>query len=118
MDENAKIYKLQLKNNEILNEIDFKYSKKNESENVFDILKLETLDKLITPEGLDKNFLDDEKLLEKINKTKISECRLTNKFIKCLLENNYAYLSTICDYIAGMTDNYAKKEYKKLYLAD
>ena len=37
-------------------------------------------------------------------------------FIKCLLENHYAYLSVICDYIAGMTDNYAKKEYEKLYL--
>ncbi len=37
-------------------------------------------------------------------------------FIKCLIENHYSYLSVICDYIAGMTDNYAKSEYKKLYL--
>ena len=122
IDENAKIYKLKLKeNNKLLNEIDFKHSKKDETEDLFNILKLKTLDKLITPEGLDEKILDDEELLEKINKTKISEiseCGITNKFIKCLLENNYAYLSTICDYIAGMTDNYAIKEYKKLYLAD
>ena len=37
-------------------------------------------------------------------------------FIKCLIENHYSYLSVICDYIAGMTDNYAKIEYEKLYL--
>ncbi len=37
-------------------------------------------------------------------------------FIKCLLEHHYVYLSLICDHIAGMTDNYAENEYKKLYL--
>lgn len=39
-------------------------------------------------------------------------------FLKCLLENHYMYLATICDYISGMSDNYAKKEYKELYLVD
>lgn len=37
-------------------------------------------------------------------------------FIKCFLENHYALLSVITDNIAGMTDNYAKNEYKQLYL--
>ena len=37
-------------------------------------------------------------------------------FIKCLLEYHYVYISLICDYIAGMTDNYANSEYEKLYL--
>jgi dGTPase len=37
-------------------------------------------------------------------------------FVKCLIEHHYAYMSLICDYIAGMTDNYANSEYKKLYL--
>ena len=37
-------------------------------------------------------------------------------FIKCLLEHYYAYLSIICDNIAGMTDNYANNKYIKLYL--
>lgn len=39
-------------------------------------------------------------------------------FLECLLENHYMYLATICDYISGMSDNYAKKEYKELYLVD
>ncbi len=37
-------------------------------------------------------------------------------FIKCLLEIHYSYLSVICNYIAGMTDNYTKNEYQNLYL--
>ncbi|MBB6496008.1 dGTPase [Methanococcus maripaludis] len=32
-----------------------------------------------------------------------------------LINNNHTYLSIICDYVAGMTDNFAKEEYKKLY---
>lgn len=77
------------------------------------------------------NYLDDEslniliysKILEKINEMDKSEIENKEKetrekilFIKCLIENHYAFLSVICDYIAGMTDNYAKNEYKKLYL--
>jgi dGTPase len=37
-------------------------------------------------------------------------------FIKCMLEDHYGYLSVICDFIAGMTDNFAKSEYSQLYL--
>lgn len=37
-------------------------------------------------------------------------------FVKTLIENHYAFLSVICDHIAGMTDNFANSEYKKLYL--
>ena len=37
-------------------------------------------------------------------------------FLKCLLEQHYAYISIICDHIAMMTDNYAKNEYERLYL--
>jgi dGTPase len=77
------------------------------------------------------NYLDDEslniliysKILEKINEMDKSEIENKEKethekvlFIKCLIENHYAFLSVICDHIAGMTDNYAKNEYKKLYL--
>ena len=36
-------------------------------------------------------------------------------FIKCMLEDHYAFLSVICDYISGMTDNFAKYEYNQLY---
>lgn len=37
------------------------------------------------------------------------------RFIKCMLEDHYAFLSVICDYISGMTDNYANNEYSQLY---
>lgn len=65
-----------------------------------------------------------EEILYKINQMDKSAIKtVENKekrekilFIKCLIENHYAYLSVICDHIAGMTDNYAKNEYKKLYL--
>lgn len=77
------------------------------------------------------NYLDDEafnilifdEILQKINE--MDKANILNEekakrekilFIKCLIENHYAYLSVICDYIAGMTDNYAKEEYEKLYL--
>ncbi|MDA0525422.1 deoxyguanosinetriphosphate triphosphohydrolase family protein [Methanococcoides alaskense] len=67
----------------------------------------------------DINGHDKESIFESINKIGTSEIENdSDRFVKWLLENNYAYLSTICDYIAGMTDNYAKDEYKKLYLVD
>lgn len=69
------------------------------------------------------NLLIYDKTLQRINEMDKFEIMKEDKenrgkllFIKCLIENHYAYLSVICDYIAGMTDNYAKNEYKKLYL--
>ena len=55
-------------------------------------------------------------LIESVSKKRINE--LDNdgeRFIKCLLENHYAYLSVICDHISGMTDNYARDEFSKMY---
>lgn len=65
-----------------------------------------------------------EKIFEKINslnkgdieKEDDEEKRSKMLFLKCLLEHHYIYLSLICDHIAGMTDNYAENEYRKLYL--
>ena len=37
------------------------------------------------------------------------------KFVKCILEDHYAYLSVICDQISSMTDNFANNEYALLY---
>ncbi|GEA30327.1 dGTP triphosphohydrolase [Clostridium diolis] len=37
-------------------------------------------------------------------------------FKKCLIENHFVYLSSISDYISGMTDNFAKAEYESIYL--
>ena len=39
-----------------------------------------------------------------------------NKMLKHYLENHYAYLYVISNYISKMTDNYAEKQYSKLYL--
>jgi dGTPase len=86
---------------------------------VIDILRLDfDVSKILCPEGF--SFSDKEEIKKRfqeihdrdMNKI-ISE---EDKFIRCLIENNYAFISSICDYIAGMTDNYAQDEYKKLYL--
>lgn len=64
------------------------------------------------------NLNDLNGLAQEINIKKINE--LTNdkeKFIKCLLENHFAYLSVICDHIAGMTDNYAREQFCEIFLA-
>lgn len=57
-------------------------------------------------------------IMEKSNIMKEEDKKKREKilFIKCLIENHYSYLSVICNYIAGMTDNYAKTEYQNLYL--
>lgn len=104
-----------------LNEIKFKDGDQTDINSLLCILKLEKLD---------DNIVNQEEFLTRLNnKTKpelerVNSNRSNNltsdydKFLKCLLENNYAYLSTICDYIAGMSDNYAKKEFKDLYMVD
>ena len=57
-----------------------------------------------------------KKYYEDINKKEIEDINSKKDLIaKWLLENNYIYMSSICDHIAGMTDNYAKKEYELLY---
>lgn len=74
--------------------------------------------------NLNYNGFDNEKwlmgnILLKINSIEKEDVLKSNKqirFLKCLNEINYCYISLICDYIAGMTDNYAKMEYDKLYL--
>lgn len=73
-------------------------------------LKLENpmFSKLLEKEckNLDKiNFLND----------KINDSNDFSK-IKIYLENHYAYLYVISNYISKMTDNYAQKEFNKLYL--
>ncbi|MEA4957989.1 Deoxyguanosinetriphosphate triphosphohydrolase-like protein [bioreactor metagenome] len=38
-------------------------------------------------------------------------------FYRCLLENHYAFLKIISEYIAKMSDNFAKKEFEKIYMS-
>lgn len=74
------------------------------------VLKLDIkFDELQTDKSwhLTSSKLND--LLFSINKK--SQDKISNDkelFIKCILENHYAFLSTICDDISGMTDNYAE----------
>lgn len=65
-----------------------------------------------------------EKLIEYSNKKNVEELKKNNDehcsnillFCKAMAELHYAYLSTICEYISQMTDDYAIKEYHELYL--
>ena len=83
-------------------------------------LKLETeeFNKLIGYYNKNEDNLNQE--LDRINNLSYEEIMNNNSSIeydiKHYLENNYAYLYVICNYISKMTDNYAEKEYQKLYL--
>ncbi|MCD4843291.1 MAG: dNTP triphosphohydrolase [Methanosarcinales archaeon] len=114
---NSEFFSIKIKSNvsseRRLEDIKFKDGDRTEIDSFISILKLEKLNENMVDQ---ESFLSHLSEFEKINNND-SE-KLTSeqeKFLKCLLENNYAFLSTICDYIAGMTDNYAKKEFKDLY---
>ena len=109
--------------------INFDRSRGDEVEKLLKVMKLELRvneichSKDFIKELEEKEYIDRETYLIKakvyeeisIRNELISE---SDKFIKSLLEIHYVYLSTICDYIAGMTDNYASDEFKNLYLVD
>lgn len=65
-----------------------------------------------------------KKIFEYCSKTdlldleKRGQCSEILIFCKALLEFHYIYLSTICEYISQMTDDYAEKEYRELYLSN
>ena len=95
---------------EFLNEISGSMAEVSQKWGYFDkeAFKLIIFDEILKKiNEMDKDSIMKEEDEEKRNKL---------LFIKCLIENHYSYLSVICDYIAGMTDNYANSEYKKLYL--
>ncbi|WP_010294489.1 deoxyguanosinetriphosphate triphosphohydrolase family protein [Clostridium senegalense] len=105
--------KIEIKN------ISFNNDKKGIIESYTNLLKfkLEKMDLL----DFNDNVIDNKQnLLEEIANFQIEETNLENltekeRYIYTLKELRYYYLSTICDYIAGMTDNYAIDEFKKLY---
>jgi dGTPase len=120
IEQNSKDCIIKLKGNgKCLNEIKFKNGDQTDINSLLSILKLENLDDKITNQEVVLTFLSSktEDELKRINSNRSKNLTSEyDKFLKCLLENNYAYLSTICDYIAGMSDNYAEKEFKDLYL--
>ena len=54
--------------------------------------------------------------IEEINSISNMKHRNFLLFSKGWNELHYEYISTICDYISEMTDNYAIKEYHELYI--
>ena len=104
-----------------LEDISFKSGDRTEIDYLVSILKLEKLDVNIVNHEIIV-LVDEDKRRSEFNRiNELNSKKLTSdneKILKCLIENNYAYISTICDYIAGMSDNYAKKKFKDLYLVD
>lgn len=113
-----------------LGKMSFSESKPQEIENFIKLLKLEIslkdleieknidLKELMNKDYVDENGFLKEDNLTKLNQKDLEELDKNELFIKALLEVHYIYLSTVCDYIAGMTDNYACSEFKNLYLVD
>jgi dGTPase len=113
-----------------LDSVDFNKLSHSEAKILISSLKLENLDlfleapsnlKEILQEPVNEQGINERfhKTLRSINSSESGEVvTKTDKLLKSLIENHYEYLSTICDYIAGMSDNYANSEYKKLYLVD
>ncbi len=130
---NAEIYSIKLTYDGetiALKDIDFNKMNRTEVEMLIESLKLENLDTILEAPLKMRTLIQESTSEQEINEAfyeklkSISSLKIdeltssTDRLLKCLVENHYAYLSTICDYIAGMSDNYAKSEYKKLYLVD
>lgn len=110
------IYNLEFKNSVPINE--FKPTS-SMFRKIIEVIKLDNLDDLKLKDDWDLNFCDLDQIFLEINNKPINE--LANdkeKFIKCLLENHYAYLSSICDFISAMADNYAKRRYSEFCLGE
>lgn len=66
------------------------------------------------------NVQDSNNLYEELKKYNNREAkpRSTNaaeRLYRLIIDVNYCFLSSICNYIAGMTDNYALDEFQRLY---
>ena len=119
---------LEKKNTTEMKDINFKTMDRAIVKALISSLKLEKINVIVeVPDDLKDLFeesADDKEILKKFyyKLKELNDGKDDNSnqpvFLKCLLENHYMYLATICDYIAGMSDNYAKKEYKELYLVD
>lgn len=110
---------------------DFEYPRRKSKETDVDEnlnKSIENIMKMIDIDLIDYQKRDDfggftVELFSKIGKMdknsiidKFGEENEFSLLIKFLFELHYIYLSVICNYISQMTDNYAKKEFKELYL--
>lgn len=82
-----------------------------------DIMKLRiSADEVVIPENVDVSVFSDVSYLNSILKMSVPEMKEEERFVRACLENNFALLSVICTYIAGMTDNYAVREFRKFFI--
>lgn len=135
---NSIIYKIKLENNKykglMLDQIHFKTSNNEETKVLIETLRLENLKRnLQTPSDFEEVCLKSAHSVELFNYIRDIKCNVINGnnqpsieaikdryaekdlFTNCLLENNYAFLSIICYHISGMTDSYAKLQFRELY---
>lgn len=128
---NSEIYLIELNNGKgknkgktlRLEEIHFKTSSNEDINVMIETLKLENIKKnLQIPSDFDDNCFKNatsEEITYCIRGIKPKSMHAGKDHFKiCLLANNYAFLSTICYHISGMTDSYAKQQFKELYLLD
>lgn len=118
----SNIYNLKFSDGSEVKDIDLLNSKPEEIDKLIKLMKLQIkLEELDIPSKL-KNLYSNQcqlnKKFKEVNTKNLEELDDNERIIKALIEISYVYISTICDYIAGMTDNYAKNEFKKLYLVD
>jgi dGTPase len=130
--QNAKTYKIKLLlengRTDDMENIDFMTMNRAKVKALINSLKLNDLShNLEIPDELEDLFQEsnikdgvNEKFYQRLKYLNEGKVDNSNEagFLKCILENHHMYLTAICDYIAGMSDNYAKKEYKELYLVD
>lgn len=116
--------KIHLKNNDV-NDV-FKIMKNDLGINDFELSELENYINKIKEQNTGHIFKEIEENISEwlFNKFKdvlsnedIATMNNEELFYRCLLENHYAFLKTISEYIAKMSDNFAKKEFKKLYMS-
>lgn len=123
------IYDVKFADGKKLRDINFVDSKPDEVNRLVNLMKLRIdFKELDIPEGFNMEkikslgYINEDRTLNKTKLTKLAKANYNEKFdsaesmLKALAEIQYAYLSVICDYVAGMTDNFACTEFKKLYL--
>lgn len=90
--------------------VDFQNDKPDKVNTVIKLLKLDE-------EELEKFSLklDNYENYQNILNTSWQNTEKENIIYKFILECHYSYIEAISNYIAGMTDNYATKEFKELY---
>lgn len=116
--------KIEYKHKETIKEfslIDMNFSKsqRNDLSQLIDLMKLNFEEIALNVSGIRHNICFKE--IQNSDLKLYNYCQPNNglcesEIMEIIIKLNGIYLRNITDYIAGMTDNYAKSEYKNLYL--